>query len=87
MQLQLEILYHHLKKDFSYISKFIPKSTFDFIERFYKDKSYSIPTLKSFEKEIIYILKRMTLEEIRNLPDISEGLEYKIKEVTTKSFH
>ena len=33
-----------------------------------------------FEKEIIYKLRCMTINEIANLPDVSEGLEYKIKD-------
>lgn len=36
--------------------------------------------LSQFEKQIIYKLRCMTIEEIANLPDVSEGLEYKIKE-------
>jgi predicted nucleotidyltransferase len=35
--------------------------------------------LNVFEKEIIYTLRRMTLSEIATLPDVSEGLENKIK--------
>ncbi len=35
--------------------------------------------LSSFEKEIIYILRRMSTDEIAKLPDVSEGLENKIK--------
>lgn len=38
-----------------------------------------IPDLKIFEKEIIYTLRKMTLSEIALLPDVSEGLENKIK--------
>lgn len=38
-----------------------------------------VTSLKIFEKEIIYTLRRMTLTEISNLPDVSEGLENKIK--------
>ena len=38
-----------------------------------------IPDLKVFEKEIIYILRKMNLSEIAILPDVSEGLENKIK--------
>lgn len=38
-----------------------------------------IQNLSVFEKEIIYTLRKMTLSEIANLPDVSEGLENKIK--------
>lgn len=36
--------------------------------------------LSQFEKQIIYKLRSMTIEQIANLPDVSEGLEYKIKD-------
>ena len=53
-------------------------------------KSYAILTncikygkivngLSSFEKEIIYTLRKMSVAEIAELPDVSEGLENKIK--------
>ncbi len=73
------------ENDFSEIARFVPENVFYFLQSIYKDRSCFIPTLNSFEKEILYILRRMSLEEIRNLPDISEGLEYKIKEATYKS--
>lgn len=37
--------------------------------------------ISEFEKQIIYKLRCMSLEQIANLPDVSEGLEHKIKEV------
>lgn len=36
--------------------------------------------ISQFEKIIIYKLRCMDIEQIANLPDVSEGLEYKIKE-------
>ena len=35
--------------------------------------------IEKYEKEILYILRRMSIEEISNLPDVSEGLENLIK--------
>lgn len=35
--------------------------------------------ISHFEKEIIYALRRMSLKEIANLQDVTEGLEYSIK--------
>lgn len=49
---------------------------------FWKNKSKNgkiVTGLTAFEKEIIYALRRMTLPEIASLPDVSEGLENKIK--------
>ena len=38
-----------------------------------------VPDLNVFEKEIIYVLRKMSIEEIANIPDVSEGLEFSIK--------
>ncbi len=38
-----------------------------------------IPDISVFEKEIIYILRKMSTAEIAELPDVSEGLEFAIK--------
>lgn len=35
--------------------------------------------LSKFQKEIIYILRKMSIKEIEQLPDVSEGLENAIK--------
>ncbi len=38
-----------------------------------------VPDISVFEKEIIYTLRKMTTSEIAELPDVSEGLEFAIK--------
>lgn len=38
-----------------------------------------VPDISVFEKEIIYTLRKMKTSEIANLPDVSEGLEFAIK--------
>ncbi len=38
-----------------------------------------IPDISVFEKQIIYALRKLTIQEIANLPDVSEGLESAIK--------
>ena len=43
------------------------------------DGNYYVLDLSKFQKEIIYILRKMTVEEIKKLPDVSEGLENAIK--------
>jgi len=43
------------------------------------DRGEVISSLKKFEREIVYTLRKMSLEEIANLPDVSEGLENTIK--------
>lgn len=60
------------------IHRVIPFETYELIEEC-KEKGNIIPNLSVFEKEIIYTLRKMTLSEIAALPDVSEGLENKIK--------
>lgn len=38
-----------------------------------------VPDISVFDKEIIYVLRKMTTSEIAELPDVSEGLEFAIK--------
>lgn len=38
-----------------------------------------VPDISVFEKEIIYTLRKMDTQEIAELPDVSEGLEFAIK--------
>lgn len=40
-----------------------------------------VPDISVFEKQIIYNLRKMSIEEISNLPDVTEGLEHSIKKV------
>ena len=60
------------------IHQVVPFETYEIIEKLYKQGNLII-SLKQFEKEIIYILRRMPIMEIAKLPDVSEGLENKIK--------
>lgn len=60
------------------IHTLVPFETYELLEK-QKQDGKIIPHLAVFEKEIIYCLRRMTLPEIAALPDVSEGLENKIK--------
>ena len=44
---------------------------------------HAVPDISVFEKEIIYNLRKMTVSEIKELPDVSEGLEFAIKEAAS----
>jgi predicted nucleotidyltransferase len=44
-----------------------------------------VPNLAVFEKQILYNLRKMTVQEIATLPDVSEGLEFRIKEAANIS--
>lgn len=56
----------------------MPKSSFDIMYDCLR-AGKTVSSLAKFEKEIIYNLRRMSISEIANLPDVSEGLEYSIK--------
>ena len=56
----------------------VPSDTYDLLEESI-ERGKIIPDLSVFEKEIIYKLRQMPVEEIAKLPDVSEGLENKIK--------
>ena len=42
-------------------------------------KGHYVKDLSNFEKEILYTLRKMSIKEIANLQDVSEGLENSIK--------
>lgn len=60
------------------IHSVVPFETYEIIEKV-SSKGQIVPSIKVFEKEIIYKLRTMTLAEIASLPDVTEGLENKIK--------
>ena len=65
-------------QDLSALQKFVPESTFNILEENFKKGNF-VKSLSSFDKEIIFTLRKMSVEEIANLPDVSEGLEFSIK--------
>ena len=58
--------------------RLVPISTYSILTDNIK-KGHVITGLTNYEKEILYAFRRMSIEEISNLPDVSEGLEYKLK--------
>ena len=65
-------------KDFDIIKNLVPNNTYSILLENIKN-GHIVEDLNVFEKEIIYILRKMSIEEIANLPDVSEGLEFAIK--------
>ena len=72
------------------IRNIIKNNGFDVLRNVIPEPSYSIliknikqdhivPDLSTFEKEIIYNLRKMDVSEIAELPDVSEGLEFALK--------
>ena len=75
------------------IRNLLKNDDFDAIKNLVPSKSYSIlmdcvnsgnliTDLNCFEKEIFYVLRKMSINEIANLPDVSEGLEFNIKKAS-----
>ncbi|MBR1803215.1 MAG: nucleotidyltransferase [Clostridia bacterium] len=67
-----------LSRQFNDIMKVMPKSSYRLLANELQQGHYVID-LSKFQKEILYRLRTMTVEEIAELPDVSEGLENVIK--------
>lgn len=60
------------------LSKLMPANSYRVLYNSIQ-KGHFVKDIKSFEKEILYVLRKMSIREISNLPDVSEGLEHAIK--------
>lgn len=56
----------------------MPKVCYDILEDAIK-KGHYVKGLECYEKEIMFVLRNMTVAQIANLPDVNEGLENAIK--------
>lgn len=66
------------KEQYGEIAKVMPANAYILLKEEIKKGNYVI-SIAQYEKEILYNLRRMRVEEIANLPDVSEGLENAIK--------
>lgn len=71
-------------EEFSEIRKVVPKSTYQILKK-ETELGNVVLDLSRYEKEIIYNLRRMTVSEIAELPDINEGLEHSLKNAANYS--
>ena len=67
-----------LLKDNKKIHRLVPFETYELIENKLNNKDF-LTDLSAFEKEIIFTLRKMSLEEISKIQDVTEGLENRIK--------
>ena len=67
-----------LSNDFSLLENVLPDSSYTILTESIKMGNI-VKNLSAFDKEIIYTLRKMSIEEIANLPDVSEGLEFALK--------
>lgn len=70
--------------EYTNLRKVIPRSSYTIIGQEAR-KGSIVLSLEKYEKEIIYTLRRMKVEEIANLPDVSEGLQFAIKNAANES--
>lgn len=67
-----------MKNNYLELRKVMPKTTYQILAEEINNGKLVLG-LKRYEKEIIYNLRKMKINEIAELPDVSEGLEYTIK--------
>ena len=60
------------------LSKLMPPNSYRVLYNSIQ-KGHYVKDIISFEKEIIFTLRKMSIKEISNLPDVTEGLEHSIK--------
>ena len=64
--------------DITLLQKFMPEPSYEVLDNNIKNGNI-VRDISDFDKVIIYTLRKMTTDEIANLPDVSEGLEFAIK--------
>lgn len=67
-----------MNKEFAGLIKVVPRVTYETLLKEYEVGNV-VYDIQRYEKEIFYTLRRMSLSEIAELPDVSEGLENTIK--------
>lgn len=67
-----------VNKEFSDLIKVVPRVTYETLQKEFEVGNV-IYDIQRYEKEIFYALRRMSISEIAELPDVSEGLENTIK--------
>ncbi len=75
------LLLHNQLED---VRKVVPAKSYSILLNNLRQGTYVLDII-AYNDEIIYKLRSMTVKQIANLPDVSEGLEYLIKEVSNKT--
>lgn len=66
------------------IRKVVPPLSFSILLKNMREGTYALD-LTAYSSEILYKLRNMSVEEIANLPDVSEGLENLIKDMSNRT--
>lgn len=67
-----------MDRDFTGLIKVIPRNCYDVLSKEYEVGNV-VFDIQRFEKEILYTLRKMSVEQIAELPDVTEGLEHSLK--------
>ncbi|MCR5146088.1 MAG: nucleotidyltransferase [Clostridia bacterium] len=67
-----------MDRDFTGLIKVVPRNCYDVLSKEYEVGNVVLD-IQKFEKEILYTLRRMSVEQIADLPDVTEGLEHSLK--------
>ncbi len=66
------------KEQYEEVKKAMPSNAYRLLKEEIRKGNYVV-SVTQYEKEILYNLRKMSLQEIADLPDVSEGLENSIK--------
>ena len=70
-------------ENFSILKRVMPESSYTMLFECIKKGNF-VTDISSFDKEIIYTLRKMSTSEIANLPDVNEGLEFALKKAANE---
>jgi len=63
------------------LKQVLPKTSFSLLYE-ELEKGHIVKNISAFDKEILFTLRKMSVEQISELPDVSEGLEFAIKKAS-----
>ena len=67
-----------LSNNLEKLQNIMPKASFEIFNDNIRKGNF-VSNISCFDKEIIFTLRKMSTDEIANLPDVSEGLEFALK--------
>lgn len=67
-----------LNHEYNDLNRILPISSYSILKENIQ-KGHIVRDISNFDKIVLYKLRNMSTEELLNLPDVSEGLEYSIK--------
>ena len=65
-------------EQFNDIRKVMPRSSYDLLVQEFEN-GQCVLDLSNFEKEILYTIRKLSINELKQFPDVNEGLENSIK--------